>query len=139
MAGTPHKPVIVLAFANDRDDDDNYLRNIPEEARQIREPLQQARRDGLCEIVELANATADGIFRVFQEPEYRNRIAVFHYGGHANGYQLLLESASGSPHAADAGGLAVFFGQQQGLDLVFLNGCSTQQQVRGLLDAKVSV
>ncbi|MEO8496817.1 MAG: hypothetical protein ABI614_17240, partial [Planctomycetota bacterium] len=42
------------------------------------------------------------------------------------------------PHAADAGGLAAFFGQQRGLDLVFLNGCSTQQQVQGLLDAKVS-
>ena len=133
------KPVILLAFANDRDDTVNYLRNLPEEARQIREPLQRARRDGLCELVELANATADDIFRVFQDPEYRDRIAVFHYGGHANGYQLLLESASGSPHAADAGGLAAFFGQQRGLELVFLNGCSTQQQVQGLLYANVSV
>ncbi|MEK6261073.1 MAG: AAA family ATPase [Planctomycetota bacterium] len=139
MADTTKKPVIFLAFANDRDDTVNYLRNLPEEARQIREPLQRARRDGLCELVELANATADDIFRVFQDPEYRDRIAVFHYGGHANGYQLLLESASGSPHAADAGGLAAFFGQQRGLDLVFLNGCSTQQQVQGLLDANVSV
>jgi WD40 repeat protein len=138
MADTTHKPVIFLAFANDRDDTVGYLRNLPEEARQIREPLQRARRDGLCEIVELANATADDIFRVFQDPEYRDRIAVFHYGGHANGYQLLLESAGGSPHAADAGGLAAFFGQQRGLDLVFLNGCSTQQQVQGLLDANVS-
>ena len=100
---TTHKPVIFLAFANDRDDTVNYLRNLPEEARQIREPLQRARRDGLCEIVELANATADDIFRVFQDPEFRDRIAVFHYGGHANGYQLLLESAGGSPQAADAG------------------------------------
>lgn len=133
-----NKPVIFLAFANDRDDRVNYLRNLPEEARQIREPLQRARRDGLCEIVELANATADDIFRVFQDPEYRDRIAVFHYGGHANGYALLLESASGSPHAADAGGFAAFLGQQRGLDLVFLNGCSTQQQVQGLLDANVS-
>lgn len=133
------KPVIFLAFANDRDDTVNYLRNLPEEARQIREPLQRARRDGLCELVELANATADDIFRVFQDPEYRDRIALFHYGGHANGYQLLLESASGSPHAADAGGLAAFFGQQRALELVFLNGCSTQQQVQGLLNANVSV
>ena len=87
MSDTTHKPVIFLAFANDRDDTVNYLRNLPEEARQIREPLQRARRDGLCELVELANATADDIFRVFQDPEYRGRIAVFHYGGHANGYQ----------------------------------------------------
>lgn len=139
MADKTKKPVIFLAFANDRDDTVQYLRNLPEEARQIREPLQRARRDGLCELIELANATADDIFRVFQDPEYRDRIGVFHYGGHANGYQLLLESASGSPQAADAGGLAAFFGQQRGLDLVFLNGCSTQQQVQGLLDASVSV
>lgn len=97
MADKTRKPVIFLAFANDRDDTVHYLRNLPEEARQIREPLQRARRDGLCELVELANATADDIFRVFQDPEYRDRIAVFHYGGHANGYQLLLELASSSP------------------------------------------
>lgn len=139
MSDQTSKPIIFLAFANDRDDTVNYLRNLPEEARQIREPLQRARRDGLCEVIEVANATADDIFRVFQDPEYRDRIAVFHYGGHANGYQLLLESASGSAHAVNAGGLAAFFGQQRGLELVFLNGCSTQQQAQGLLDANVSV
>lgn len=138
MVDKIHLPVIFLAFANDRDDTVNYLRNLPEEARHIREPLQRARRDGLCELVEVANATADDIFRVFQDPENRDRIAVFHFGGHANGYQLLLESADGSPQLADAGGLATFFGQQRALDLVFLNGCSTQQQVQGLLNANVS-
>ena len=59
MADTTKKPVIFLAFANDRDDTVNYLRNLPEEARQIREPFQRERRDGLCEIVELADSTAD--------------------------------------------------------------------------------
>ena len=59
MSDTNQKPVIFLAFANDRDDTVRYLRNLPEEARQIRQPLQRARRDGLCELVELANATAD--------------------------------------------------------------------------------
>ena len=84
------------------------------------------------------NSTAGDIFKVFQDPKYRNRIAIFHYGGHANGYQLLLESASGQSAAADAGGLAAFLAQQQGLQLVFLNGCSTQQQTQGLLDANIS-
>ena len=106
MADTTQMPVIFLAFANDRDNTVNYLRNLPEEARQIRETLLRARRDGLCEIVERANVTADDIFQVFQDQEYRGRIAVFYYGGHANGYQLLLESASGSTHAVDAGTLA---------------------------------
>jgi hypothetical protein len=46
-AGTT-KPVIFLAFANDRD---RYLRNLPEEARQLQRVLGEARRAGLCELV----------------------------------------------------------------------------------------
>lgn len=40
---------------------------------------------------------------------------------------------------ANAGGLARFLGQQRGLHFVFLNGCSTQQQTQGLLDANIAV
>ena len=105
-----------------------------DEARRLREVLGRAEQADLCEVVVRANSTAGDIFKVFQDPKYRNRIAVFHYGGHANGYQLLLESA-----AADAEGLAAFIAQQIGVELVFLNGRSTEQQTRGLLNANVSV
>ncbi len=137
MHDTTNNPIIFLAFANDRDDTVGYLRNLPDEARQLRETLETAERAGLCEVVVRSNCTADDIFRVFQDDRYRNRVAVFHYGGHANGFQLLLESAAGHSAAADAGGLAAFLAQQRGLQLVFLNGCSTQQQTQGLLDANV--
>ena len=83
------------------------------------------------------NATLDEILEVFRD--YRNRIAVFHYGGHANGYELLLESATGYAAVAGAGGLATFLSQQTGLQLVFLNGCSTQAQVQGLLNVGIPV
>lgn len=46
-------------------------------------------------MVVRTNCTAEDIFKVFQDPQYRKRITIFHNGGHANGYQLLLESASG--------------------------------------------
>jgi tetratricopeptide (TPR) repeat protein len=131
-------PVIFLAFANDRDDTIGYLRNLPIEARRLREVLEPAEQAGLCEVVVRSNSTAGDIFKVFQDPRYRNRVAILHYGGHANGYELLLESAAGEAAVADAGGLAKFLGQQQGLHLVFLNGCSTQQQTEGLLEANVS-
>lgn len=78
MPDSTHIPVILLAFASDRDDTVNYLRNLPEEDRQNREPLQRARTDGLCELV---NATANHTFWVYQDPECRDRIAVFHFGG----------------------------------------------------------
>lgn len=133
-----NKPVIFLAFANDRDDTVGYLRNLPDEARRLRDVLETAERAGLCEVVSLQNCTAADIFKVFQDPRYRNRVAIFHYGGHANGYQLLLESAAGQVAMADAGGFAAFLAQQQGLQLVFLNGCSTQLQTQALLDANIT-
>ena len=133
-----NKPVIFLAFANVRDDSVPYLRNLPDEQRNVRSALEKARAAGLCEIVERSNATIKEIFDVFQHPEYRNRIAIFHYGGHANGFQLLLESPAGEASPAFAVGFAEFLGQQQGLQLIFLNGCSTQPQVHGLLEANVA-
>jgi len=138
MPETTTAPVILLAFANDREETVGYLRNLPDEARRLRDVLEGAAQQGLCEVVVRSNSTADDIFKVFQDPTYRNRIAILHYGGHANGYQLLLESAAGQAAAADADGLAAFLAQQQGLQLVVLNGCSTQKQTQGLLDANIS-
>lgn len=115
MPSEAKKPVIFLAFANEREDPVRYLRNLPEEARNIRQALDIAKRNELCDVVERPNATLKEILDVFLDPEYHNRIAIFHYGGHANGYQLLLESAEGSGKAAYTGGLASFLGQQTGL------------------------
>ena len=42
MSGASPKPVIFLAFANDRDDSVCYLRNLPNEARHLRELVEQA-------------------------------------------------------------------------------------------------
>ena len=129
------KPVIFLAFANDRQDGNRYLRNLPDELRRVRERLRRAEKAGLCEVVVKTNTTVGELLDTFQE--YRNRVAVFHFGGHAGGFQLLLESAEGHPEFAHAEGLAEFLGQQRGLQLVFLNGCSTQPQVEGLLAAGI--
>ncbi len=131
------KPIIFLATANDRADRARYLRNLAEEARQVQRALTAAEQRGLCELVLRQNATVGDILDVFQDARYRNRVAIFHFGGHANSYQLLLETAAGAPAAANAGGLAGFLAQQRGLQLVFLNGCSTDGQVADLLAAGV--
>ena len=132
------KPVILLTFANDRLEGASYLRNLPEEARRLRAAIEPAEAAGLCELVVRQNATAADILDVLQDRRYRDRVAVFHYGGHADGYRLLLESATGRIEAADAAGLAAFLGRQLGLRLVFLNGCSTEAQAHGLLEAGVA-
>ena len=137
MAHTNIVPILFLATANDRDDRARYLRNLADEARQVQRALAAAERRGHCELVLRQNATAGDILDVFQDARYRDRIALFHFGGHADGYRLLLETAAGTPAAADAGGLARFLAQQRGLQLVFLNGCSTEGQVIDLLDAGV--
>ena len=76
------------------------------------------------------------IFAAFRR--HRDRIAIFHFAGHAGSDRLLLEAAGGAGRPADAAGLAAFLAQQHGLALVFLNGCATRGQAQGLLDAGVA-
>ncbi len=47
MADKFKKPVIFLAFANDRDDTVGYLRNLPDEARRLRHVLDAVEQAGL--------------------------------------------------------------------------------------------
>lgn len=131
------KPVIFLAFANDKEDNARYLRNLPKELDGLRKALAPAVQAGLCEVVERASATIEQMLDTFQEARYKDRIAIFHYGGHADGYQLLLEQLDGSHGVAHGSGLVSFFAKQKGLKLVFFNGCSTQQQTLEMVEAGV--
>lgn len=74
---TSPRPVVLFAFANDREDPDHYLRNLPEEQRRVREALTAAERSGLCEIVQRSNATAAEVLDVFLDARYRDRVAIF--------------------------------------------------------------
>ncbi len=130
-------PVILLAFANERQDGVRYLRAIPEEMRAIRASLEAAVARGWCEVEVLPNVTPQELFDAFQNNRLRGRIAVFHYGGHAGSYELLLEASSRSNQVISGKGLAPFLGSQKGLQLIFLNGCSTEQQALYLNDSGI--
>jgi hypothetical protein len=127
------KPIIFLAFANEETQDKAYLRNLRLEQSAIRDALGDAVSKGWCELVERPHATIDEIREVFRE--YKDRIAVFHYGGHANSYQLLLnnESKQGTV-AAHSVGLIPFLADRKSLKLVFLNGCSTKTLALKLME-----
>lgn len=129
------KPVIFLAFANDRVDSARYLRNLAKEQREIRKALHTAEQAGLCEIVMRSNTDIDDILDVFQD--YKDRIAIFHYSGHADCYKLLLESVTGARSFAFKEGLVLFFARQKSLKLIFLNGCSTQHHALELIKARM--
>ncbi len=130
-------PVIFLAFANEREDEARYLRALAVEQRQLKAALEQAVDAGLCELVIESNATIDSIMDTFQRARYKDRIAVFHYGGHADGFQLLLETETDRNEVAHGEGLVSFLGGQNSLQLIFLNGCVTHQQAEELTQAGV--
>ncbi|MFK7926229.1 MAG: CHAT domain-containing protein, partial [Bacteroidia bacterium] len=121
------KPVIFLAFANDQD---AHLDLLKQEARGIYRALQDRHDAGHLEIYREESADIDDIFHNFNR--FRDRVNIFHYGGHANGTQLRLEDQD-----ANATGLAQLLGSQSQLQLVVLNGCSTRKQVIQLLKAGV--
>lgn len=118
------KPVIFLAFANDLMSPTRNLKALSVEEKGI---LRAFEDHPLVDIVVDDNASIDSIIRTFEKEKYRGRIAVFHYGGHADGFQLMLEKADGDHEIAHGSGLVEFFALQKSLKLIFLNGCSTER------------
>lgn len=132
-------PVILLAFANEHQPGAAYLRNLPKELNQLKTALEKAEEAGLCEVEILTNATLEQLFNTFRKKAFRGRIAVFHYSGHADSFELLLEDETGQTASAKAAGLVPFLASQNGLELVFLNGCHSIGTSQQLLDQGVPV
>jgi hypothetical protein len=116
-----NKPVALLAFANDRQNAQRYLRNLSDELVYVQAALEGA---GL-EVRLLPAVTLPRLVAEFQQ--YQDRIVIFHYGGHADGDQLLLEGLGGTSQVVHAGGLLPFLATyRHSLKLVFINACLTQ-------------
>lgn len=131
------KPVIFLAYANDKVDHALFLRNLSLEMHGIRKALADAMSKGLCDIVERSSTSVSDILDVFSDPVYKDRISIFHYGGHANEYSLLLEAQDGSKQLTNKEGLVAFFARQVNLKLIFINGCCSEQQTNELIKAGI--
>ena len=125
---TAFAPVILLAFANDADD---HLAMLTRERKSIGTALQRYEDQRYIRVQVEPNAGINDIFGLFNR--FAGQIAIFHYAGHASGTALNLETASGENEAAHAGGLAKLMGLSETLQLVFLNGCATKDQVQALL------
>ena len=127
------KPVILVAFANDIN---NPLLSLYAEQAGIKKQLSPLVAADLCELVIIEQADTQQILNAFNT--YKNRVAIFHFAGHAEAYTLQLENAQGEIESANARGFAEFLQFQSGLQLVFLNACSTAMQVEDLIEAQVS-
>jgi hypothetical protein len=93
-------PVIVLAFANEYGAE-RYLARLAREQKLLWGILKQA--ETLCEPELVINATLDDIDRVFEK--HKQRVAIFHYGGHADEDCLQLAWSSSGPRETDLRGL----------------------------------
>jgi hypothetical protein len=121
------RPIIYLAFANDSD---AHLALLKEESRQLNSLLGALHDKQAIEVHRDESVSVADLLASFNR--FNGRVALFHYGGHAGGQGLRLEAGD-----AQAAGLAELLSQQEQLQLVFLNGCSTLPQVARLLELGV--
>lgn len=129
-----HNPVILLTFANPLAVPESYLSSLNREASVIYKHLIPYEIDDRCNLDQLNNASIDQVFNAVEAWNKSKEIILFHYGGHAEGGALMLTTNQGDIYEAKATGLAKLLGSISSLQLVFLNGCSTQAQVKLLLD-----
>jgi len=120
-------PVIFLAFANDAD---AHLELLKAESKNVFSALRDLDRQNFVKVHREESADVADFFDTVSS--FKDQLAIFHYGGHADGMTLRMEGG-----AAHAGGIAGLLGEQTNLKLVFLNGCGTRPQVETLLAAGV--
>ncbi|MEM6320731.1 MAG: CHAT domain-containing protein [Bacteroidota bacterium] len=120
----PRPPIFYLTFANTSDQSRLQLER---EEDAIRNLLKPAEKEGRIKVVTQSFASIKKVGRFLVEND--NQVRIFHFGGHASGTELIL-----TDQAARANGIATLLGQQENLQLVFLNGCSTRDQVDLLLE-----
>ncbi len=121
-------PVVFLAFA--QTSSEPHLAHLKRESSLLRDLFLSLEEQGKVKLLREESTEQKDLVRLLTQ--YKDRIVIFHFGGHANGDHLFFEDEKGYP-----GGLAELLGLQKGLKLVFLNGCSTHRQVAGYLRAGV--
>ncbi|MEZ4995625.1 MAG: CHAT domain-containing protein [Saprospiraceae bacterium] len=123
-------PVLFFAFANEQG---RFLDYLKRESTNIQKALLPIDAKGFIKVVREESTETSDLFRIFQA--YRDRMAVFHFAGHAGGQQLNFED-----QAVGMRELAQLIAEQKDtLRLVFLNGCATADQVAYLHDLGIPV
>ncbi len=114
-------PLVYLAFANDAAAPLRLGREKDDICRALRDAEERKQFDVFDTAETTLEKLADDIRR------YGDRIALFHYGGHAGADGPRLQN-DGNGRTAYAAGLAAMLAPT-GVRLVFLNGCGTKPQV----------
>ena len=120
------KPVIFLAFADSRQD----LPELTEERIALDDLLSAP-----FNVEQKERATLHRIESTFRT--YGKAVRIFHFAGHADAKQIALVEGRDGHSGGYVAGVATYIGRQQGGELVFLNGCSTEGQVEHFRKAGV--
>ena len=133
-----YRPVVLSYFSQSGDAEKDYLKFLEDEYESIAEAWEQAQIQAGSEryiAVDFpARGSADGDKVAEDIRNYKHRIIIFHFSGHAMSQHLLFRDG-----ASKARGLAGLLGEAQNLKLVVLNGCATHDQVKLLFDNNIKI
>ncbi len=133
-----YRPVVLSYFSQSGDAENDYLKFLEDEYESIAEAWEQYQiqtgSDRYFDVDFPARGSADGDKVAEDIRNYKNRIILFHFSGHAMSKHLLFKDG-----ASNARGLAGLLGEAQNLKLVVLNGCATYDQVKLLFDSNVKI
>lgn len=128
-------PVILSYFSQSIDPDNPYLQYLQEEYRIIAEAWEAYQKTGSEKNINVlfpARGSADAAQIDNDIRNFKHRIVIFHFSGHAGSGKLLFSDGS-----AQAKGLAGLLGEAPNLKIVFLNGCATHDQVKLLFEKNI--
>lgn len=114
-------PHLLLTAANSKQD----LPSLADEFEGINRHLRKAVEKQLCKIEERSNLKIDDLPEIFHDTHFQNKISIFHYAGHAGNQQI---------DTLFTEGLAKLLSTQKNLVLIFLNACSTAEQLPYFLE-----
>ena len=130
-----NKAVIFLTFANDYSNPDRFLKALEPEKAAIQSALIKFQQRGWGIVHPAPSSQPQLLLQDLNK--FSNQIIIFHFSGHAGGVQLVLETALGAPNQLHRINLARFLATEKQLKLVFLNGCSTKEQIDTLIEIGV--
>ncbi len=122
MAKTKH---ILLASANVLNGID-YLSLLKEERDNIRSALHQLSLSGKLRISESPETSFSDLFNKFNTYGSAKKTVLLHYCGHSDEESLVLQKRGGGIQEVCAADVAAFLELQRGLEVVFLNSCSSE-------------
>lgn len=128
-------PYILLAFANPKGK--GNLKGLPKEDSEIARHLNRLKSKRLVGIETLWGVTTKELHKTLNQwQDDGNDLVLFHYGGHAYGNGMFLNSTEDEVKKSGIKGLASKFGDLANKKdlVVVLNGCETEGQVDDFLD-----